>query len=231
MILENCTNDALRLEAKDCLCHVYHRIAAKDPEGSAAEEAALEHIISEMPDLYHTKEYVSTFHIDPCKTVCQNSIIKTLEVLNGMITHLCGGFHEGGDNWDVVGLPLQYAKLDIYRAAFPHGDYGKMHGHILGSWQFIAHGHAQAGEFDEAFDALQQAVELSRRYDALPQVSEQTSPLFRGYIFEKDEQWGRLADNMRRFLLGEELTWTFYNPWPEGFKEDPRFAEILASLV
>ena len=98
-------------------------------------------------------------------------------------------------------------------------------------WEFIAVKHAREfGEYDEAFAALRRAAELSLAFDAQPQVSTHTSPLFRGYVFEKSPERSAAA-YMRRFLNEGNGAYPAKPPWwPEGFKADPRFAEIFALL-
>ena len=229
MILEHCTNDALRMEVKDNLSHVYGRITGLDPKGSAAEAAALEKIVSELPGLLQSREYVSTHHLKPRATVCRNSIIETLRALDGMICNLISGVAEDGSDWHMIGLPFFYATLALLRAAFPDGDYGKCINSVLGNWQHIAYGHARAGNYDKAFEALQTLIALSLQYDALPQTSTHTSPMFAGHIYEKEDHGESCAAQTRKFL-DEAHAWSAYYPWPEAFKADPRFAALRKTL-
>jgi len=231
-ILEHCTNDAIRMEVKSCMCAYFNCLVWKDPDNTAKERALLEQIIDELPSLDNTKEYAMTMYSiksgEDHATACRESIMEALGVLSGMITHLVNAVSEDGEDWNQIGVPFEYVKLELYRAAFPDGDYGKLFSNVMGGWQHVALGHAQAGEFDEAFAAMRQAVEHARRLEALPQVSEHTSPLFRGYVFDKNEQpWSTHAmGNIRSWFTGE-CGYTQHYPFPEDFKADPRFQQLL----
>jgi len=234
-ILESCTNDAIRIGVKGTMCHFLIRIVQRDPDNCEAESAEIKKIIGELPDLLDSREYTSTLFLpgtlDECITACQEAIVSTLQMLDYMISHLGNNFAEGQE-WNAAVLPLKQIGLAIYNAAFPDGAYGPLFGNVCGTTQHMIHGHAQKGNFDAAFAAIKRLIELSRRYDALPQRSELTSPLFQGYMFEKTGFHDfRALEGMREFMEGAERTWTFFNPWPEGFREDPRFGEILAELV
>ena len=239
-ILDNCTNDAIRIGVKAGMLHFYHRIIWKDPEGSAAERALFDRIMGELPDLRDSRQFMSTF-VSPKpeeghREDCQNAILDTLNMLRGMITHLGNTFSQerDGADWTRVNLPLWQAELDIYGTMFPDGDYGRAYSWVMVAWQYIAHGHAWAGEYDEAFVALEKVFETARGYDALPRASAHTSPMFRGHVFDKEAE--RLdydlpfMDYVRKFLLEEKYSYTAIYPWPEEFKADPRFGEMLSRV-
>jgi len=234
-ILENCTNDAIRIGIKGTMCHFLIRIVQRDPENCEAERAEIKRIIGELPDLLDSREYTSTMFLpgtlEECKTACQEAIISTLKMLEGMISHLGNNLADRREEWNMTVLPLKQIGLAIYNAVIPDGAYGPLFGSVYGTMQHMIHGYAQKGDFDAAFAAIEQLVEISRRYDALPHRSELTSPLFEGYVFEKtgfnDFQ---ALEGTRGFLEGAERTWTFFHPWPQAFRDDPRFAEILAQL-
>ena len=237
-ILENCTNDAIRIEVKANMLHFYNRIIWEDLEGSAAERALFEGIMGELPDLRDTRQYMSTFvsggkSEEGHREDCQNAILDTLGMLDGMITHLGNTFSQERDDWTRVNLPLWHAKLGIYNAVFPDGDYGKQYGRVMTAWQYIAHGHAWAGEYDEAFAAIQRVIGIAQSFDALPQVSEHTSPMFRGFVFDKeaDHPNDSFINYVRKFLEEEKYSYTAIQPWPEAFKANPRFGELVSSVA
>jgi len=224
-IMERCTNVGIRADVNGTMCHFLTRIVRNDPENCGKERAELERIVSELPDLYHTRQYVSTMHLarpsDEMKAVCQSSIMDLLGVFHGMVTHLMN--HSDDERED---LRIRYVLNDVYGVMFPDGDYGAMHGWAMGNWMRMTHRHATLEEFDEAFAAMRQAVELALRFDAQPQTMTHTSPMLRGHVFEKPE-WDSFAETMRKQFTGA-LCYPW--PWPEEFKADPRFGEILAML-
>ena len=232
-ILENCTNDAIRIEAKTTMCHFLIRIVERDPGNCEAESAEIKHIISELPTLLDTREYISTMFLPGTIleriTACQSAISDALGMLDGMLTHLCNHI-EGDDPKHLMALRVKAA---MYDAIYPDGDYGKNSGWVINLWEFITLWYAKAGEFDEAFAAMRRCVEIVRRFEALPPTSEHTSPLLEGLTFDKAPhfyaggivQWTRKA-----FTVGEEEELYELFSWPAAFRADPRFGEILAQL-
>ncbi|MCL2494766.1 MAG: helix-turn-helix domain-containing protein [Oscillospiraceae bacterium] len=226
-ILENCTNDAIRLEAKSCLCLYYGVLVKKEPEKSAAELKELRRIIGEFPGLWQTREYMGTFHLLPHsreenRRICHEAILQMLRVLNGMMVHL-------GNTMDKEEhLPIEYALLDIFNAVCPDGDYGAIGPNVFNLWEAIALGAAHAGNCDAAFAAIGQCIEIARRFEELPQTSVHTSPMLRGHVFDKSGFPWLNMNQVRKSLRCEEHTHASINPWPEAFKADPRFAELLA---
>ena len=229
-IMENCTNVGIRADVCGTMCHFYGGIIRHDPEGCAAERAAQERIVSELPDLYDTRQFVSTLHLsrsdEEMKKVCQESVTDLLEIFDGMALHLTNRIDDERED-----IAVRRTMLDVFDAVYPDGDYGKSFGCVVMLWEFVAVKHAQEfGEYDEAFAALRRAAELSLAFDAQPRVRTHTSPLFRGYVFEKSSG-RRAAENMRRLLNEENGAYPAKPPWwPEDFKADPRFAELLALL-
>ena len=251
-ILENCTNDAIRIEAKQLMCCVYHSISGMDPENGAKEQAAVERIIAEMPAMRNSREHLSTYLLYPrwgeqTDEACRDAIVELLFLLQCAVGHLSHvnalGTAKISDDAalreELVRDPRMDERMqairtmnDIYDAIFPDGDYGKNYSQVIYNWNDIALWDALLGRFDEAFEAMRRAVEISCRFDAMPRKSVHTSPLLRGKTFDKFTQHssGSVAgeSGMRerqRELLAERF------PWPEGFKEDARFGEIISSIA
>jgi len=225
MILESCTNDALRVEVKGSMCSFYDYLIHKDPEGSEKEQALLNGIIDELPSMFDSREYTRTCSGSPKtdeehRADCHAAIKETLTMLHHIVGHM---------DWE--DLACKRCLIAILDAAYPDGDYGELSGFVLSKWEQLAVMSAQAGDFDEAFAALEKAIEIARRHDAWPEKLTHTSPLLRGCIFEK--QPGASAMQGLRGVLNEEVRDGRYaypaEPpwWPEGFRADARFGALL----
>jgi len=225
-ILENCTVEAIRSDVRSNMCHFYAGILRYNPEDSAAEQA-LERIVSELPDLYKTRQYVGPMFLHrpdkAMRTVCHEAISDLMRIFSGMVMHLTNRIDDERED-----LRVRRAMLDVFHAVYPDGDYGMNWGHVAGLWEIIAIKHAQEfGEYDEAFAALRHAVDLTLAYEAQPQKITHTSPLLRGFAFEKNCECSGGLHNMRKILSGEPKG---LFDWPEEFKADPRFGEILSAV-
>ncbi|MDR2687081.1 MAG: hypothetical protein LBB75_04955, partial [Oscillospiraceae bacterium] len=236
MILEHCTNDALRMKVKSTMCTYYNAMVHGGQEDCAQERAELLRILDELPGLRDCREYQRTCFQSP-KTDeeqiadCHAAIAETLDMLNSMAWNLGSAMED-----ERASIEHLRSVLAIFDAAYPDGDYGKAHGCIYTSYTFLAVKSAGAGDFDGAFAALRRLIEIARRLEALPRVSAHTSPLLRGYAFDKGAAWPGLPDwhiieNIRRFLNEEQGAYPAKPPWfPEAFQADPRFGEILSSV-
>ena len=250
-IQENCTSDAIRIEAKQLMCCIYHSISALDPENSAAEQAAAERIIGEMPALRDSREYLSTYLLYPrpgeqTDAACHEAIMELLYLLRGAAHHLSRmaqlEYAKTCDDPDhrrqVAEDPLTQERMqilrsmiDVYDAVFPDGDYGKNYSQVIYGWSDIALWRALMGDPDGAFDAMGRAAEIARRFDALPRVSVHTSPMLRGKSFDK------FTGHTSGSVKGEEgmcariaMLYRERFPWPEAFREDARFAAAMDLL-
>jgi len=222
-ILENCTSDAIRVAAKGSMCHFLARILEKDPENCESESAEIKQIIEQMPDLLDTRQYNSTMFLPGTHeeriTACQRALVDGLQMLNGVITHLSHGslMHYHGLR----------AMLAIYETIYPDGDYGKNTGWVMNLWTFIALWHDKQDEYEQAFAAMQRCAEITRDHKALPKISEHTSPLMHGLSFEKTFD---LA-GMRDFAVKEDDELYELYSWSREFRDDPRFAKIIAEFI
>jgi len=247
----HCGVDAIRIEAKQLMCCIYHSIAALDPDNNAKEQAAVERIISEMPAMRDSREHLSTYLLYPLwgeKTdaACRDAITELLFLLQAAVRHLSHvnalSAAKVSDRAELREQLVRDPRMDermqairtmndIYDAVFPDGDYGKNYRQVIYNWNDLALWYALLGRISEAFAALRRAVDIACRFDALPRESVHSSPLLRGKSFDKFTQHNsgsvKGESGMRerqRELLGNRF------PWPEGFRDDPRFGEIMALL-
>jgi len=229
MILENCTVEAIRSDIRGTMCHFYSGILRCDPDNSAIKQA-LERIVSELPDLYKTRQYVGPMFLprpdEEMKTVCQQSITDLLEIFSGMVTHLTNRVDDERED-----IAVRRSMIDVFDAVYPDGDYGNSTGRVYMLWEHIAVKYAQEfGEYDEAFAALRRAVDIALAFDAQSQTLTHTSPMLRGFVFEKHPE-RTAAECMRRFLNEEQGSYPSREPWwPEDFKADPRFEALISSV-
>jgi len=227
MILENCTVEAIRSDVRGTMCHFYSGILRRSPDDEATKQA-IERIVSELPDLYDTQQYVGPMFLhrsdEKMKTVCHEAISKLMAVFSGMVTHLTNRIDDERED-----IAVRRAMIEVFDAVYPDGDYGNNAGHVMSLWEFIGNKHAKEfGEYDKAFAALRRAVDLALAYDALPREIVHTSPMLRGFTVEKAPGLANYGVASVRKVLGGEYKGLF--DWPEDFKADPRFGDLLSRL-
>jgi len=231
----HCTNDRIRMWAKRLfVMHLHSRAQPLEPGGPLGRpelQAEAESILNEMPDLRASREHVATMVSLPGEDhlrAVQSEIASLLWMTTHAITHhdLYGKAFPGSEE------TFQYAKEILYAADieqrlldlfYPDGDYGKNTFLVIYSRGYQAFYNAVLGNFDAAFGAMQRCLEQALAFDALPRVTTHTSPMFEGLTYDKITQDRGMAERMRE-LLGERY------PWPGGFRDDARFAEVMALL-
>jgi len=231
----HCTNDRIRMWAKRLFVMHLHSIAQPlepgGPLGRPELQAEAEAILAEMPDLRACREHVATMVSLPGEDHLR-AVQGELASLLWMTAHAMNHHDLYGKAFPGEEATFQYAKEIIYAADvelrmfelfYPDGDYGKNHFLVIYSYGYKAFYNAVLGNFDEAFDAMRRSLEQAAAFDAMPRVTTHTSPLFKGLAYDKIAQDRGMAERMKE-LFGERY------PWPEGFKDDPRFGEIMAAL-
>jgi len=231
----HCTNDRIRMWAKRLFSMHLHSLAQPlepgGPLGRPELQEEAERILSEMPDLRACREHVATMVSLPGEDHLR-AVQSELASLLWMTAHAMNHHDLYGKAFPGEEATFQYAKEIIYAADvelrmfelfYPDGDYGKNHFLVIYSYGYKAFYNAVLGNFDEAFDAMRRSLEQAAAFDAMPRVTTHTSPLFKGLAYDKIAQDRGMAERMKE-LFGERY------PWPEGFKDDPRFGEIMAAL-
>ena len=216
---QNCTNDRIRMWAKRLFVMHLH---------SLGEQEEAERILHEMPDLRACREHVATMVSLPGEDhlrAVQSEIASLIWMVNHAICHhdIYGKAHPGEEASFAYAREILDAmdlELRLLALFYPDGDYGKNSFTVIYDYGHQAFYRAVLGAFDEAFAAMRRCMEQARAFDGMPRVTVHTSPLFRGLAYDKIAADRGMAARMRE-LFGERY------PWPAGFREDARFAEIL----
>ena len=232
---EHCTNDRIRIWAKRLFVMHLHSLAQPlepgGPLGRPELQEEAERILNEMPDLRASREHVATMVSLPGEDHLR-AVQSELASLLWMTTHAIGHHDVYGHAFPGEEATFKYAReileamdieLRLLALFYPDGDYGKNAFIVIYSLGHQAFYNAVLGNFDEAFAAMSKCAKQAIAFDALPQVTVHTSPMFKGLSYDKITQDRGMAARMKE-LLGERY------PWPEEFKNDKRFAAALESL-
>nr|MBQ4318111.1 helix-turn-helix transcriptional regulator [Clostridia bacterium] len=158
-ILENCTDDTIRCEARRILClHYYSDLGDSD---SARELAA------DLPDRLSSREEILPLITDgDDKLLCirANSAFYTASLVRSIRS--CAAM---SDMSDTERLAMYNLSLQIARLTHPDGDYSELSGELMDSCKAIAALHMAAGESDKALDALECAANFAVAFDNMPE--------------------------------------------------------------
>ncbi|MCL2446642.1 MAG: helix-turn-helix domain-containing protein [Oscillospiraceae bacterium] len=231
-IVEHCKDDSIRIRAKRGFVQYLHQLARPfDPEeqplGNPARQEECEKILAEMPSLMTSREHIATLVTmpgEPQLRAVQEKIQKSLWLL----THAIGRHgpyvaHPGDESTYANAAEIVYAheiEMKLIALIYPDGDYGIQTWHIIYTSGYLAFYHSLLSNFDAAFEHLNRAIAVAREFDAQPQIITHTSPLLAGLSYDKT-----CCDQNHTKRL--ECLFADRYPWPEEFREDPRFQQYL----
>jgi len=234
-IVTHCTDDSVRLWAKRLFVMHLHSLAQPkepgDPLGKPGLQREAEQILGEMPSLRASREHVAVMVSLPGEAHLRGVQDEIAELL-WMLAHAIGHHDVYGKAFPGEPETFPFAReicfasdltlrlLDLF---CPDGDYGKNHFIVVYSHGYRAFYSAVLGEYDQAFEAMRLCAEQARAFDALPQVMTHTSPLLQGLTYDKNTQ-DRVMTARMHMLFQDRY------PWPEEFRQDARFAEIMRLL-
>lgn len=172
-ILENCTDDAVRLEAKRVLClHCFDdlhdeaqamRIAKTLPSRASCREELLAHVAAGRQ-----KELLLRQNILAYAGLLADSV-RALTAENGFEDYRA----------------KMHTAITLLETIFPKGDYLKIGLQLMDMKAELGLRDLQNSAVDEGFALLQSAADLAKAYDALPENSTYTSPLVKGLTYDK----------------------------------------------
>jgi len=220
-IQNNCTDDSIRMWAKRLICQHLHTKAHYT--GNDIYQLQAEQILSEMPDILNTKNYLSTMLItDKNKhyAACSDAIENMLFLLEHSVNHLCLYEEDFSAEYKTEALNKMLAVYDIF---YTDGNYGK-------SWLDVIynHGHlglfyAESGDTKKALVHLKAAAEYAVKYDNLPDISERKAQFFESRNYVKTARGKTMCQRMK-YLFTEKYEFS------DEFRSSAEFKEVLALL-
>jgi transcriptional regulator with XRE-family HTH domain len=228
----DCGDDSLRMRARRVFVMHLHSLAR--PGGAPEMQVEAEELLRRMPDLRCAREHIAAMVTLPGEAhtrACQRLIPDLLWMLLHAIYHneeYGNAFPGEPASFQRAGRIIEAEELQIklIELICPEGDYGKNTHHMIYANSTLAVYSAVAGDYEKAFAALRRSAELAADSDARPTATVHTSFLLRGLPYDRrDDPSGNLNFRARLHML-----YTERYPWPEEFKADPRFGEILALL-
>jgi len=235
-IVAHCTDDNIRMRAKRIYVMYINALAHR---GKAELQQEVLRILSEMPDMLTCREHLALMLAPDQETrlqACQEELV----ALVWMIWHAI--YHHAE-----YGLPFPHEEATHPRAEaiiygqevflrlvdlfYPDGDYGAQAVLVMKACGFLAFYHAISGETDAAFDAMGRSVELACSIGKQQKIAPHTSPLLRGLDYDSAcHAIGYPKIGQKHHPQEMRRLFNDRYPWPEEFRQDERFSELLEQL-
>lgn len=222
-IQRNCTDDSIRIEAKNYYINYLLRMIPIKDSGVTFEQA--DKIIRELPSIRYGRELNCFVYEYYYKS--PEEVHKALEIMIHALYGVMSGWY-----FKVKIFPLDYRieiQENIVKALdyiYSDGNYGLMWTAVIFScYGILAMHHYQKEDFENAFIKLRKAAELAVKFDSLERFTTMHSPLFEGKVFDKHTC-------NSDFTAKEKLKEYMLNGYgfSDTFKSTPGFKEILSLL-
>ncbi len=221
IIQNNCTDDSIRMWGKRLICqHLHTKSYYK-----ANEEYQLqaEKILSEMPDMLNTKDYLSTMLItnkEKHYAACSDAIENFLLLLDNTVSHYCFYDESFSPEYKIEAIN----KLNkINDTVFTDGNYGKLWLNMIYNHGHLGHLYFEVKDYDNALKHIELSISYAKKYDSLPETTERTAQFFENRIYEKTQR-GQSRCQRMKYLLTEKY------PFSEEFKSTEKFTKLIESL-
>ncbi len=220
-IQNHCTDDSIRMWSKRLICQHLHTKAHYT--GNNEYQELCEQILSEMPDMINTRDYLSTMlisdknkHYDACSSVIETLLF----LLEHTVDHYCLYDENFPIEYKIEALKKMLRVYDIF---FTDGNYGKSWLDVIYNHGHLAHFYFEAGDIKNSLMHLEACVEYAVKYDNLPQTSERASQFFEGRTYRKTPRGKSMCQRMK-YLITEKY------PFTDDFRTSEEFRKIVSAL-
>lgn len=220
-IQTHCTDDSIRMWSKRLICQHLH--TKSHYTGNDEYQLQAEAILSEMPDMLNTKDYLSTMLISDKKRhyeACSNAIENELYLFDNAVSHFCYYDDSFSAEYKIEAITKI---IDISNIIFTDGNYGKLWLNTIYNYGHLIHLYSEIGDNENALKNFKLCVKLSKKYDSLPQFSPRSAQFFEGRSYEKTPRGKTMCERMK-YLITEKY------PLSDSLKNNEEFRKLSAEL-
>lgn len=219
-IQKHCTDDGIRMRSKRLICrHLCYKYDCTTPHEEKYLKQA-EKIISEMPAMTDTKEYLSTMinrDISSHYEIHRNAIEEMLYIVQNTIISYCYFEKDFTPQYKIEVIKNMNG---LFNLICTDGNYGKNWLHLVYNYGHLGHLYFELGDKENAIKYLRICAESAVKCDELTDISERAA-----WFYEHEEMFREM--NMRKRM---RLLMTEHYRLSDDFKQTPEFKEIAALL-
>ena len=225
-----CTNDAIRMYAKNLMIHYFKPLIRV--ENSGVTERDMYDLIEEMPAIPDSKEYLMSYmppDIDKVEKGCQNLFDKLIYYFNNTISHFSRSYMLTGvePTKEQIQRAVEALELTvkIFDLVYTDGNYGVCWRVAIYNYGYLGQCYHRLGNDKKALENLKKCAELAKYFDKMPNITERTALLFKGTTVNKQEDIAVFLDTSVRRQMKNHMLNNY--PLSDEFKASPEFKEIL----
>ncbi len=228
-----CTNDAIRMYAKNLMIHYFKPLIRV--ENSGVTERDMYDLIEEMPAIPDSKEYLMSYmppDIDKVEKGCQNLFDKLIYYFNNTISHFSRSYMLTGvePTKEQIQRAVEALELTvkIFDLVYTDGNYGVCWRVAIYNYGYLGQCYHRLGNDKKALENLKKCAELAKYFDKMPNITERTALLFKGTTVNKQEDIAIFLDTS----VCKQMTNRMLNDYPlsDEFKATPKFRKIIGIM-
>ena len=232
-IQNNCTNDRIRMYAKNNLIHYYKPLTGIENSGVTAQD--LYDLIETMPAIQDSKEILMSYlplEVEQIEKGCQHLFDSLLFYFDNAVSHFVhrhaptpATLTTSQMQDAVEGLELMKT---IFELVYTDGNYAVNWRNMIYTYGYLGQYYHRLGDDAKALSHLKKCAELAKRFDTMPNLTERKAFLFNGATMNKQEDVAILLDTS----LCKQMTHHMLDNYPlsDAFKATPEFQAILAIM-
>lgn len=227
-IMSFCTDDSIRISAKNQLAHYYHSISYFNPELGITDKD-VDKILDEMPSMEDGREFIRSY-LNPqdspaCLEYSRDAVELEIYFLYHGLYHLVF-FANRYDFPDEYLIEVLEKVVNLTEFCFDDGHYGRMWRNMFYLRWKLAEMYFNKNEAEKGYYNLEKLVKSAKRFDEMDRVTVMHSKMFDGREFDKNVLGSTYVATMQ---IKEKLSDEQFNI-PDEYRNSERFKEILSIL-
>ena len=225
-----CTNDGIRIYAKNLLIHYYKTLIQIENSGVSAQD--MYDMIEEMPSIPDSKEYLMSYmplEVEKIEKGCQNLFDSLMYYFDNAVSHFFRSYMLTGAEPTKEQMQKAVEALElvikIFDLVYTDGNYGVCWRVAIYNYGYLGQYYHRLGNNKKAIENLKKCAELAKYFDEMPNITERTALLFKGTTVNKQEDVAVYLDTSVCMQMTNHMLNNY--PLSDAFKATPEFCEIL----
>lgn len=223
-IMQNCTNDTIRMCAKRHIAQFYCKLSEIDDSGITFDDC--ESIIKEMPRMRDGQEFLSAYLYPKNHPDYYANIQEAIEEGIGLLFTAIDHYFLYDDNFTVdFKIDIIEKSIQILDLLYDDGNYGEMWRAVMYYYGHLGHLYFEKNDNENALINLETGALVAKQFDELDRITTMHSKLFEGRNFDKHVLGSNhIAKSRMKYLMTEKY------PLTDEFKNSTQFQKILNIL-
>ena len=228
-----CTNDRIRIYAKNLLIHYYRPLI--DVANSGITPQNLYDLIETMPAIQDCKEILMIsmpLKIEQIEKGCRNLFDSLLFYFDNALSHFVHRYSPTPAALTTAQMKEAVEGFElmktIFELVYSDGNYAVNWRNMIYTCGYLGQYYHRLGDDEKALRYLEKCAGLAKRFDTMPNITERKALLFNGTTMNKQKDVAVLLDTSLCKQMTQHMLVNY--PLSDAFKATPAFQAILAIM-